>query len=230
MASGTQKLQPTRRTRGHCDAPGRAHDAGLRLKPVDNQLLVEGPKRAEPIVRLLAAHKAEIMAALTENDNRATLAPKEPLAATTDAEYWRLFFGERAAHREYDGGYSGAEAERLAFGEMLLEWHRRQAPAQIHLDAPAAATMCLATAASSCVMVLACISTLFAASIASPPMERNGGVPRWRRCASRGSSHRRGLSCGRNWPRIVVHLATGRLAAGSVDLCVSPDSDEAALA
>ena len=37
----------------------------------------------------------------------------------------RDFYGERAAHREFDGGHSRADAERLAFGEMILEWHRR---------------------------------------------------------------------------------------------------------
>jgi hypothetical protein len=102
----------------------RAHDAGLRLKPIGDQLLVEGPKRAEPLVRLLAMHKAELMAALTESDERARRAPREHPAAT-EAEYWRDFFGERAAHRAFDGGHLRLEAERLAFGEMLLEWHRR---------------------------------------------------------------------------------------------------------
>jgi hypothetical protein len=102
----------------------RAHDAGLRLKPVGDQLLVEGPRRAEPLVRLLAIHKAEVMAALTEGDNRAGPSPPQHPAATKPG-YWRDFFDERAAHREFDGGYSRAEAERLAFGEMLLEWHHR---------------------------------------------------------------------------------------------------------
>jgi hypothetical protein len=102
----------------------RAHDAGLRLKPVGDQLLVEGPRRAEPLVTLLAVHKAEVIAALTKGDDRAPATRSEHPAAT-EAEYWRDFFDERAAHREFDGGHSRAEAERLAFGEMLLEWHRR---------------------------------------------------------------------------------------------------------
>jgi hypothetical protein len=102
----------------------RAHDAGLRLKAIGDQLLVEGPRRAEPLVRLLAVHKAEVMAVLTEAADLARHAPRA-CAATGKPEYWRDFFDERAAHREFDGGYSRAEAERLAFGEMLLEWHRR---------------------------------------------------------------------------------------------------------
>ena len=102
----------------------RAHDAGLRLKPVGDQLLVEGPRRAEPLVRLLAEYKAEVMAALTESDDRAGAASRECPGAA-EAGYWRDFFDERAAHREFDGGHSRPEAERLAFGEMTLEWHRR---------------------------------------------------------------------------------------------------------
>jgi hypothetical protein len=102
----------------------RAHNAGLRLKPVGDQLLVEGPRRAEPLVRLLAVHKAAVMAALAEGGDRATHASSECPAAA-EAGRWRDFFAERAAHREFDGGYSRADAERLAFGEMVLEWHRR---------------------------------------------------------------------------------------------------------
>jgi hypothetical protein len=102
----------------------RAHDAGLRLKPVGDQLLVAGPKRAEPLVRLLASHKVAVMAALAVGDDRARPVPKERDAAAEPA-FWQDFFEERTAHREFDGGYSRAEAERLAFGEMILEWHRR---------------------------------------------------------------------------------------------------------
>ena len=102
----------------------RAHDAGLRLKPVGDRLLVEGPRRAEPLVRLLATHKAEVMAALTVGDDRGEPAPRARSAAV-ETGYWRNFFDERAAHREMDGGYSRADAERLAFGEIILEWHRQ---------------------------------------------------------------------------------------------------------
>ena len=102
----------------------RAHDAGLRIKPVGDQLLVQGPRRAEPLVRLLAAHKAEVVAALTQRDDNAGAVSGECPGAA-EAEYWRDFFDERAAHREFDGGHLRADAEHLAFGEMILEWHRR---------------------------------------------------------------------------------------------------------
>jgi hypothetical protein len=89
----------------------RAHDAGLRIKPVGDQLLVEGPRRAEPLVKLLAAHKAEVMAALTQSDNRASTGFGECPGAA-GAECWRDYFDERAAHREFDGGHSRPEDER----------------------------------------------------------------------------------------------------------------------
>jgi len=102
----------------------RAQSAGLRLRPVGDRLLIEGPRRAEPLVRLLAVHKAEVMAALKGGDEGARPRPRED-PDPTEAEDWRDFFHERAAHREFDGGYSRADAERLAFGEMILAWHRR---------------------------------------------------------------------------------------------------------
>jgi hypothetical protein len=102
----------------------RAHDAGLRIKPVGDQLLVEGPRRAEPLLRLLAAHKTEVMAALTEGDDRAGAASRECHRAV-EAGILARPGDERAAHREFDSGRSRADAERLAFGEMILEWHRR---------------------------------------------------------------------------------------------------------
>jgi hypothetical protein len=45
-----------------------AKEAGLRVEPIGNKLVVRGPKRAEPVVRLLAAHKAEVLAALAPID------------------------------------------------------------------------------------------------------------------------------------------------------------------
>jgi hypothetical protein len=42
----------------------RARDAGLRIEPVGDTLLIRGPKRAEPVVKLLAEHKHAILSAL----------------------------------------------------------------------------------------------------------------------------------------------------------------------
>ena len=42
----------------------RAQEAGLRIEPMGDKLLIRGPKRLEPIVKLLAEHKAEVLAVL----------------------------------------------------------------------------------------------------------------------------------------------------------------------
>lgn len=42
----------------------RAREAGLRVEPAGDKLIVRGPKSAEPVVKLLAEKKAEILAAL----------------------------------------------------------------------------------------------------------------------------------------------------------------------
>ncbi len=53
----------------------RAHEVGLRVEPAGDKLVVRGPKRAEPLVKLLAKHKAEVLVALAEAAHEA-----EPLA------------------------------------------------------------------------------------------------------------------------------------------------------
>jgi hypothetical protein len=53
----------------------QAHDVGLQLEAAGDKLLIRGPKRAEPVVKLLAEHKAEVMAALADNAHEAELAP-----------------------------------------------------------------------------------------------------------------------------------------------------------
>ena len=42
----------------------RAHKAGLAVAIAGDKLVVRGPQRAEPVVRLLAVHKPAVMAAL----------------------------------------------------------------------------------------------------------------------------------------------------------------------
>jgi len=102
----------------------RFHDAGLRIEPDGDKLLVKGPRRAAAIVELLSMHKAEVLALLAQaGDARPPIAGETSPAA--EPSFWRDFFEERAAHREYDGRYPRIEAEQLAFGEAILEWHRR---------------------------------------------------------------------------------------------------------
>jgi hypothetical protein len=42
----------------------RARDVGLRLEAAGDKLVIRGPKRAEPVVKLLAEHKAEVLRVL----------------------------------------------------------------------------------------------------------------------------------------------------------------------
>lgn len=54
----------------------RAKEAGLCVEPAGDTLKVRGPKYAEPVVKLLAEHKVEILAALAKVARQAeTLSP-----------------------------------------------------------------------------------------------------------------------------------------------------------
>ncbi|MGD0316368.1 MAG: hypothetical protein ABSB37_10535 [Xanthobacteraceae bacterium] len=56
----------------------RAHDVGLRLEASGDKLVIRGPKRAEPVVRLLAEHKAAVLAALADTGHEAELLSPTP--------------------------------------------------------------------------------------------------------------------------------------------------------
>ena len=53
----------------------RAQEVGLRIEPLGDKLLIRGPKRAEPVVKLLAKHKAEVLAVLGHTVHESALAP-----------------------------------------------------------------------------------------------------------------------------------------------------------
>lgn len=57
----------------------RAQEMGFRVEPVGDKLLVRGPKRAEAVVKLLAAHKAEVLAALAAAADEVGLLAPPPL-------------------------------------------------------------------------------------------------------------------------------------------------------
>ena len=56
----------------------RARKAGLRIEPAGDKLMVRGPKHAEPVVKLLAEHKAEVLAALVKTTHDAELLSPTP--------------------------------------------------------------------------------------------------------------------------------------------------------
>jgi hypothetical protein len=84
----------------------RARDAGLAVLAEGDKLVIRGPRRAEPVARLVIEHKPAVMAALTPPF------PKE----------WVALFAQRAAEWEL-GGRPRAEAERVAWAEVQSRWH-----------------------------------------------------------------------------------------------------------
>ena len=86
----------------------RAQEVGLRIELMGDTLLVRGPKRAEAVVKLLAQHKAEVLAALSPS--------------CVDADWWRGRFTAKAVQWSV-GGRDWDAAKRLAWGDMENEWH-----------------------------------------------------------------------------------------------------------
>jgi len=99
----------------------RAQEVGLRVEPIGDKLLVRGPKRAEAVVELLAAHKAEVLAALAPAST-SKCTDRDAAVAGTEARRWR----DRLATRIVDwfhGDRGWEEARRLAWGDVENEWH-----------------------------------------------------------------------------------------------------------
>ncbi len=57
----------------------RAREAGLRVEPAGDKLVVRGPKYAEPMVKLLAENKVEVLAALAHTALETELLAPVPL-------------------------------------------------------------------------------------------------------------------------------------------------------
>jgi hypothetical protein len=87
----------------------RAHEVGLRVEPNGGKLMVRGPKKAEPVVKLLAAHKAEVLAAL---------AREAVEASTWQDRFIALSFEWSIGARDWE------TAQRLAWGDLENHWHR----------------------------------------------------------------------------------------------------------
>jgi hypothetical protein len=100
------------------DVLNAARAAGLCLA-VDGDELVLESSGAPPsaVLDLIRAHKPEIIAAITATK----------VASAASADYvadWRDWYEERAAIRQFDGGYTRDEAECLAWSEAEDRWHR----------------------------------------------------------------------------------------------------------
>jgi hypothetical protein len=91
-----------------------AHAVGIHLEVEGEDLLLEGsaPPPAT-VLDALSRHKTEIVAMLRRGHDR------------WSTEAWRLFFEERAATAEFDGGLPRNKAEARAFECCIIEWLNR---------------------------------------------------------------------------------------------------------
>ena len=71
----------------------RARDAGLRLEVADTSLKISGPRKPEPLVMLLAEHKAQVLDALRKvqevqkvhgTESRGTSTDRDPVSYTSE--------------------------------------------------------------------------------------------------------------------------------------------------
>jgi hypothetical protein len=88
----------------------RAQEVGLRVESMGDKLSVRGPKRAEAVVKLLAEHKTEVLAALSPS--------------FVDASWWRGRFAAQAV-QWFVGDREWHAAKRLAWGDLENEWHHQ---------------------------------------------------------------------------------------------------------
>ena len=92
-------------------ALGTARAAGIHIEVDGDDLLLEAP--APPpaaVLDALSRHKAEIVRIL------------RPVKDGWSAEDWRLYFEERAAVAEFDGGLPRDKAEVQAFECCVVKW------------------------------------------------------------------------------------------------------------
>jgi len=114
----------------------RARDAGLRLQAAGTALKITGPKEAEPLVRLLAEHKAQVLEALRlangelqKMQEMQKIGPGWYLPQPAEEEARRE--EERAAFLEFDAGLPRA---KLGTYERVFATLRAQCPQLIEPD------------------------------------------------------------------------------------------------
>jgi hypothetical protein len=91
-----------------------AHAVGVHVRIDGDDLELEAPAQPpQAVLELLSSHKADILRLL------------RPANDGWSPEDWRVFFEERAAILEFDGGLPRAEAEARAFAYCVTEWINR---------------------------------------------------------------------------------------------------------
>jgi hypothetical protein len=91
-----------------------ARAVGIRVRIDGDDLELEAPAQPpQAVLDLLSLHKADILRLL------------RPANDGCSPEDWRVFFDERAAIAEFDGGFPRAEAESRAYARCVVEWLKR---------------------------------------------------------------------------------------------------------
>jgi hypothetical protein len=91
-----------------------ARAVGIRVRLDGDDLDLQAPSQPpQEVLELLSLHKADILRLL------------RPTNDGWSPEDWQVFFDERAAIVEFDGGLSRAESEARAFAYCLTEWINR---------------------------------------------------------------------------------------------------------
>src|ERR1700704_2562502 len=87
---------------------------GGSVRPAGDRLILRAGASPVPanLVRDIQQSKSDILAVLAAS-------------TTGESTWWRDQFNERAAHRQFDAGYARSDAEQLAYGGVVLDWHRR---------------------------------------------------------------------------------------------------------
>jgi len=86
----------------------RAEQVGLRVEAAADQLKITGPKSAEPIVKLLAAHKPAVLRALQD---------------ASEGKQWLERYDVLTFRSSI--GRSWSEARPIAWGALQNEWHEQ---------------------------------------------------------------------------------------------------------
>ena len=100
----------------------RAWDAGLRVEAAGEMLKITGPKRAEPVVRLLAQHKAEVLAALTPNKNGTSLLAGTVHSSELRMVQWQTRLELSPTHRMGRLGKRVAPPSRPSLARLAMRW------------------------------------------------------------------------------------------------------------
>lgn len=97
----------------------RASEAGLAVTAEGDRLVIRGPRRAEPVARLLIEHKPTVLAALVTGKHSADLVGAVDRPPVADP-MWQAHYSARIVHWFLRGQRRWHEVEAIAYDELLM--------------------------------------------------------------------------------------------------------------